>query len=463
LKHCLKWTILLLALGASASAAEDGLRLVAAARARDRAMVRTLLQQGIPVNGRQMDGATALHWAAHWDDLEIAEALIAAGADVNAANELGATPLQLACINGSAAMVSRLLARGARANDAVTKTGATALMACARSGSVEAVRALLAHGARPDAAEAFKGQTALMWAVVENHPQIVRTLVEGGANARARSKGGFTAMLFAAQQGNLESAAILLAAGADVNEPAPDGLTPLLVAVESGHAAFASFLLDKGAHVDANTAGRTALHAAVQAARPDIVAELLARGANPNARLTRRLPRVAGELAGGPVSMIGATPFWLAAKFADSRLMRLLVDNGADPLLPSNDGTTPLMVAAGIGSVDGQDRYGNLLFESDLSKREHEDLEAVTFALAHGGDVNAVNQHGQTAMHGAAYMGSNAIVRLLAQHGATLDIVDKYGQTPLVIAEGIYVGGAFVARKSTAAELRMLGAGRKTP
>jgi ankyrin repeat protein len=461
MKHCLTWTLLLLALAAPVAA--DDAPLVAAARARDRAMVRTLLQQGVPVNARQMDGATALHWAAHWDDLEIADALIAAGADVNAANELGATPLQLACINGSAAMTRRLLARGARANDPVTATGTTALMTCAKSGSVEAVRALLLHGAQPDTAETFKGQTALMWAVAENHPQIVRALVEGGANVRARSKGGFTTMLFAAQQGHLESAGIQLAAGADVNEPAPDGITPLLVAVESGHAALASFLLDKGAHVDASTAGRTALHAAVQAARPDIAAELLARGANPNARLTRRLPRVAGELAGGPVSMIGATPFWLAAKFADSRLMRLLLEKGADPLLASNDGTTPLMVAAGIGWVDGQDRYGNLLFESDRSKREQADLDAVNFTLAHGGDVNAVNQHGQTAMHGAAYMGSNAIVRLLAEHGAKLDVVDKYGQTPLVIADGIYVGGAFVARKSTAAELRTLGAGRRSP
>ena len=336
-------------------------------------------------------------------------------------------------------------------------------MTCAKSGSLEAVRALLVHGAQPDVAETFKGQTALMWAVAENHPQVVRALVEGGANLRARSKGGFTALLFAAQQGNLESTEILLSAGADLNEPAPDGITPLLVAVESGHARLASFLLDKGAHVDASAAGRTALHAAVQAARPDIAAELLARGADPNARLTRRLPRVAGELAGGPGSMIGATPFWLAAKFADVGLMRLLVEKGADPRLAAKDGTTPLMVAAGIGWVDGQDRYGNLLFESDLSKRQQADLEAVTFALAHGGDVNAVNEHGQTAMHGAAYMGSDAIVRLLAQQGANIDVVDKYGQTPLVIADGIYVGGAFVASKSTAAELRTLGAGRKSP
>jgi ankyrin repeat protein len=464
MRHSSKWIFLLLvALGVSAAAAEDDARLVAAARARDRAMVRTLLQQGVPVNARLEDGATALHWAAHWDDIEVADALIAAGADVNVANELGATPLQLACINGSAAMINRLLARGARANDAGTMTGATPLMTCARSGSLEAVRGLLLHGAQPDAAETFKGQTALMWAVAENHPHVVRALLEGGANVRARSKGGFTAMLFAAQQGNLESAEILLAAGGDVNEPGPDGITPLLVAVESGHASIASFLLEKGAHVDASTAGRTALHAAVQAARPDIAAELLGRGANPNARLTRRLPRVAGELAGGPVSMIGATPFWLAAKFADSRMMRLLVEKGADPLVPSNDGTTPLMVAAGIGWVDGQDRYGNLLFESDRAKREQADLDAVTYTLAHGGDVNAVNQHGQTAMHGAAYMGSDAVVRLLAQHGAKLDVADKYGQTPLVIAEGIYVGGAFVASKSTAAQLRTLGAGRKSP
>jgi ankyrin repeat protein len=463
MRHLLGWTVLLLALVVPATAAEDDVRLVAAARARDREMVRTLLQQQVPATARQVDGATALHWAAHWDDLGIADALLAAGADVNAANELGVTPLHLACTNGSAAMAARLLGRGARVNETATTTGTTALMTCARSGSLEAVRALLAHGAPPDVAETFKGQTALMWAVAENHPPVVRALIEGGANVRVRSKAGFTALLFAAQQGNVEATEILLAAGADVNEPAPDGITPLLVAVESGHARLVSFLVDKGAQVDAITAGRTALHSAVQAARPDIAAELVARGANLNARLTRRLPRVAGELAGGPVSMIGATPFWLAAKFADVGLMRFLVEKGAHPQLASNDGTTPLMVAAGIGWVDGQDRYGNLLFEADLSKRQQADLEAVMFALAHGGDVNAVNQHGQTAMHGAAYMGSDPIVRLLAKHGAKLDVVDKYGQTPLVIADGIYVGGAFVARKSTAAELRALGAGKANP
>jgi len=446
---------------ATVSAVDVDRRLLDAARARDEAAVRSLLAQKILPDVRQPDGATALHWAAHWDDPIIADLLIAAGADVNAANDLGATPLQLACVNGSAAMVRKLLSHGARTNVALAESGVTPLMTCARSGGVEAVRQLLSHGADVDAVETFKGQTALMWAIAENHPAIVSALVEGGANITARTRAGFTPLLFAAQQGNLESASILLAAGAIVDEAAPDGVSPLLVAVESGHAPLASLLLDKGADVNGAGAGRTALHAAVQAARSDIAAELLARGADPNARLARRLPRVAGELTGGPLSMIGATPFWLAAKFADVGLMRLLIEKGADPQLTSKDRTTPLMVAAGIGWVDGQDRYGNLLFDADLSDRQKADLDAVTLALSHGGDVNAVNEHGQTAVHGAAYMGSDAIVQLLASRGAKLDVVDKYGQTPFAIADGIYVGGAFVARKSTAAELRKLGAGPK--
>lgn len=446
--------------GSSALGAGDDLRVVQAARARDLRQVEALVADRAPVDGRQPDGTTALHWAAHWDEAPIVERLLQAGADVNAENELGVTPLDLACTNGSAPMVRRLVAAGARVDHVAGSTGVTALMTCARTGSAEGVRALLERGAPVNAIESFKGQSALMWAIAERHHDVVRQLLARGAEVRARTKAGFTPLLFAAQQGDAGLVDQVLAAGASINDAGTAGMSALLVAVESGHVALVPHLLQRGADVNTLAAGRTALHAAVQGGRADIVGVLLAHGADVNARLKSRLPRVAGELAGGPLSMIGATPFWLAAKFGDMRLMRLLAEKGADPRAVSQDGTTPLMVAAGVGWVDGQDRYGRLLFNADLAAMRQQDLEVVKLAVELGGDVNAVNDHGQTAMHGAAYMGGDEIVRFLAGRGAAMNLIDKDGLTPLAIADGIYVGGAFVAHKETAALLRSLGAQR---
>lgn len=442
------------------AAVGDDVRLVDAARARDIARVEALINERAPIHGRQPDGATALHWAAHWDEDAIAARLLQAGADVNAENELGVTPLDLACTNGSASMVRRLIAAGARVDHVVGTSGVTALMTCARTGSAPAVQALLERGAPVNAAESFKKQTALMWAIAERHHDVVRLLIAGGADVRVKSKGGFTPLLFAAQQGDAAITDQMLAAGVSIDEPGPAGMTALLVAVESGHPGLVTHLAKRGAAVNSITAGRTPLHAAVQAGRADIASELLAHGADVNARLKSRLPRVAGELTGGPLSMIGATPFWLAAKFGDLRLMRLLAEKGADTKAVSQDKTTPLMVAAGVGWVDGQDRYGRLLFNADLTTMRQQDFELVKLAVELGGDVSAVNDHGQTAMHGAAYMGGNEIVRFLAERGAALNLMDNEGQTPLTIADGIYVGGAYVAHKDTAALLRSLGAQR---
>ena len=158
--------------------------------------------------------------------------------------------------------------------------------------------------------------------------------------------------------------------------------------------------------------------------------------------------------------MIGATAFWLAAKYTDLELMRLLAAHGADPRIPADDETTPLMVAAGIGYVDGYDRYGRLQFDAEAASQDQRDLEAVMLAVELGSDVRAVNSYGQTAMHGAAYAGDDAIVRFLADRGAPVDIADHQGQTPLSIADGLYHSGAFVVRASTAALLRTLGAER---
>jgi ankyrin repeat protein len=461
---------------ASGFAATNSARLLEAAKAQDSAAVRALIRDHADVNATQGDGATVLHWAAHWDDRDTVQFLIEAGAHVNAADDEGVTPLSLACLNGSGAVTALLLASGANPNLAKLN-GETPLMTAAFTGNAGVVKLLLAHSANVNAQETTRGQTALMWAVAKNHPDVVRALIDGGADVKARSKNQFTALLFAAQQGNLESARLLLAAGADVNHTAPDGIAgdtnaraafkpntqagALLVAIDSGHEDMARFLVEKGADVNQHGAGRTPLHSAVQQQMPDLARLLLARGANPNARLEKPLPllsRYILQAAGLDPSAIGATPFWMAADFGDVRMMHLLVEGGANPLLTANDGTTALMAAAGIDFIEGQDRYGRRWFQDSTMPLQLAALEAVKYCLELGGDINAVNANGQTAMHGAAYVGSTVLVQFLFDHGAKLDAMNKLGQTPYFITQGIYQAGSFFVRKEAGDLLRKLGA-----
>jgi ankyrin repeat protein len=468
-----KWSILLL-LTTTALAAD--LRLLDAAKSQDTAAVQLLLQQHADVNAPQADGATALHWAAHWNDLKTADLLIAAGAKVNAADDDGVTPLSLACLNGSAAMVAKLIKNAADPNLA-RSTGETPLMTAAHSGNPEVVRLLLARDANVNAQENSRGQTALMLAVAENHADVARVLIENHADVKARSKNRFTAFLFAVQQGNLAIARMLLAAGADLNETAPDGIGgdtnarrlfkpnteagALLMAIDSGHQAMAQFLIDSGADVNQHGAGRTPLHSAIQQAMPELVKSLLSKGADPNARLERPMPllsRGLNALTGMPVSMIGATPFWLAADYGDAAVMRLLIAAHADPLIAAKDKTTPLMAAAGVDFIEGQDRYGRRWFRDTTMPIQLAALEAVKLAVELGNDVNAANADGLTAMHGAAYMGSNLLVQYLFDHGAKLDVRNRRGWTPYFITQGIYIAGTFIDRKETTDLLRKLGA-----
>jgi len=180
--------VLVITSSAIAAAATADLRLIQAVKNRDVESVRALLKgrpARIDVNAAQGDGATALHWAAHRDDLAIADLLIRAGARANVANDLGITPLHLACTNRSAAMVERLLAAGADAR-ATLLNGETALMTCARAGDARAVEALLAHGADVNAKEHEHRQTALMWAAAQRHPDVVGLLINARADVRAR-------------------------------------------------------------------------------------------------------------------------------------------------------------------------------------------------------------------------------------------------------------------------------------
>jgi ankyrin repeat protein len=430
-------------------------------------------------SGTRTDGTTPLHEAAHVDDTQAMARLIAAGADVKAANRYGVTPLWLASLNGSAAAIELLLKAGADPSAALPG-GETVLMTAARTGQIDAVNALLRHGTNVDAKEAWRGQTALMWAAAEGHGAVIEALVAKGADVHARSKGGFTALLFAAREGQMAAAKALVAAGANLNdaipsstpidEPAPDEITPgppeaglnvFLLATANAHFELAAWLLDQGADANAAPRGWTALHqiswvrktgiaGSNDPAPPgsgsmtslDFVRKLVAKGADVNARATKQ-----PQMGLTTLNSIGATPFLLAARTADFELMRLLAQLGANPTLPTEDNTTPLMVAAGVGTQNPGEDPGT----------EPEVLEAVKVALELGNDLNVVDNNGETVMHGAALKHVPSVVRYLAERGARVDVwnrPDKRGWTPLKIAEGVQRGMNIISSPVTAAAIR---------
>ena len=464
--------IVMLMLIASLTLAAADLRLVDAVKNGNKSVVRTLLQQRVNVNAAEPDGTTALHWAVRAEDTQTVDLLIRSGADVKTANRYGVTPLHLASQNGNTTILEALLKAGADPNTALPD-GETALMTAARTGKVDAVKSLLAHGANANAKEATRGQTSLMWAAAEGNAEVIRTLVAAGSDVQARSTGGFTALLFAARDGRIEAAKVLLGAGASVNESlarrggrggAETENTPnaFLLASANAHYELASLLLDAGADPNAAPQGWTALHQVTWVRKVGVgdngpapqgsgnmtslefVKKLVAKGANLNARVTRK-PSMGTTV----LNAIGATPFLLAARTKDVELMRLLADLGADPLLTNEDGTTPLMVAAGIGTSSPLEDPGN----------EAEVLEAVKLALKLGGDVNAVDKKGETAMHGAAYKHVPSVVRFLAQNGAKVEVWNHQndrGWTPLKIVEGIPVGMNIAGDEPTRIVIREL-------
>ncbi len=453
-RHLAGWLVLLWPAVSLAASANE--RLVAAVRSGDTALVRALVEQGIDVSAPGGDGATALHWAAYADDVETADLLIRAGAGVDATNDLGVTPLWVACTNGSADMVARLLEAGANPNVAPA-TGGTPLMRAVRTGNADAVESLLTAGADVNASEGARGQNALMWAVTQHHSSVARMLIERGADLEARTsvsrqlvltccqenntdgngsiwieQGGFTPLLFAARLGDRDAAGLLLAAGAHVDVATPGGTTALVVAAHSGHGALAALLLENGADPNAAGAGYTALHAAVLRDDPNLVEALLAYGANPNARLLRGTPaRRGGADFAFNKHWLGATPLWLAAGFHRPALIRALTAGGADPLLPSSDGTTPLMAAAQGESPRALFQDASPVFPPG---EEPPTLEVVRMLVELGADVTAVNAAGDTALHRAASKRFDAVVRFLADHGAILDARDEQGRTPLACA-----------------------------
>jgi len=417
--------------------------LIEAVRQGDAAAARRVLAQGVDVNASAADGTTPLHWAAHRDAAELVRLLIGAGADVQAANRYGVTPLVLASTNGSTAVAGLLLEAGANPNSASAE-GETVLMTAARTGSADLVRLLIEHGADVKAKETWRGQTALMWAIAENHLPVVRILLDNGADINAKTGKGFTPFLFAVRGGDFDIVRALLAAGANVNETGGEGTTALAIAIVNAHFELASFLLDQGADPNVDMPGGSALHAvtrtrnyeygtvvrppAVQTGTMDVLdftRKLIEYGADVDARIEKPLPRQGG-FDNNYLRLNGATPFLIAARAADPTLMRLLLEYGADPTIATTDNVTPLMVAAGMGYVQGQ----------SIGAPEAR-LEAVKLLLDLGADVHAKTlKLEETAMHGAATGGVNAVVEMLYEHGASLDAKDKDGTTPLMIADG---------------------------
>ena len=479
-----------LAIASTVVMAAANVPLADAVRSADHDAVERLLRGTVDVDAATADGMTALHWAVQRDSVALTERLIKAGADVRARNRYGVTAMTLAVTNGNAAIVARLLAAGADPNTELAG-GETVLMTAARTGKVAVILRLLAAGADPNAREESRGQTALMWATAENNADAIIALVAGGADVRVRTGDqttadatgtfsrevglveraqtgpSFTALLFASQLGQLDAAQALVDVGADVNDSFPDGTSALIVAAMNGQFELGAFLIDQGADIHASGQGWNALHQTIRLRRTnighlpppegqgtvssmDFIEKLLASGIDVNAPMT-------ADFRDGyrnRLNRIGATPFLLASKNVDTAVMRVLLESGADPLMPNADLTTPLMVAAGVDMWNpGED--GGATVED-----EPEALEAVKMLVELGNDVRAANDRGETPLHGAAYRGAPSIVDYLVEQGAEIDARSSQGWTPWTIANGVFYSLFYKEQPETATRLAELMAER---
>jgi ankyrin repeat protein len=472
-----------------------GIRLIDAVKSGSVEAVSALLKQKADVNAAEADGTTALHWAAHADNLPVTRLLLRAGANVNAVNRYGVSPLRLAVESGDVALTEALIKAGANPNAAIP-AGESVLMTAAAAGDPATLKLLLAAGAKVNAAEQTQGQTALMYAARENHAAAIKVLVEGGADVDARSRalewpefkfntggmiytvqpvGGWSAAMFAARDGSIEAVRALADAKADLNLPDPDGTTPLIVAIINARFDTAVARLEKGANPNvADQMGMTPLYAAVDMhtlsplmGRPapalrdsidavDMAKALLRKGANPNAQLKRPIiGRHTANVGDGSLGE-GSTALMRAAKSGDAAMIKVLLDGGADPRLTQKDGTTAVMIAA---SGRGQRVYAGTASVGTPATDE-DALEAVTLLLNAPANVTAANTNGQTALHNAAARGFDPLVKLLIDKGARLDAKDRLGRLPIDIARGAAGGGrgrgaaGGVSHASTAALLQ---------
>jgi ankyrin repeat protein len=521
-------------LGTAATAA--GQSLLDAAESGDRAAALAALEAGGDVDARGADGTTALIWAAYNGDADLVARLLTAGADANAKNEFGTSAIAEAAIGGYADVVAALLEGGADANT-VNAEGETPLMAVARNGNLAAATALLDAGADVNAIELWGQQSALMWAAAQKQPAMIKLLIARGADVDARgavrnwerkvikeprpkdmNQGGFTPLLYAAREGCIECARELAAGGADLDLADPHRVTPLVLAIMNMHFDFAAYLIEAGADVNKwDLYGRSPLYMAVDTSTLpvmgngamvvlpsmdkrraiDVARLLLEKGANVNAQLKRRPPyrNVPQDRGGDSILSQGATPLLRAARAGDTPMAELLLANGALVDLPSNQGVTPLMAAAGV-------EFG-LRVTRGRNRTDEAVLSTMRVLVDAGADVNArmlMEPRGEsaahllvieqrlsdfsydyrgrqvpsvrakphrTALHGAAMKGFTPFVKFLAENGADLYARDANGATALDLAEGNYnepfLRQAAEPHAETAAVLKELMAANPPP
>ncbi len=522
MRKCAGAIAVLLAGAAMLRAAETG--LLDAAEAGDyAAAVRLVNAKGTDVNATGADGSTAIMYAAANGDLELVRALIKAGANVKLKNQFGTSALTEAAIIGSAPIIDALLKAGADPNFR-TPDGETPLMAAARSGKVDAAKALLDAGADINAKETWGEQSALMWAAAQRQAEMVKFLAAKGANLndhgkinqwerkviqeprpKDMNKGGFTPLHYAAREGCATCVENLLAAGADPDSEDPDRETPLLLALENMHFDTAAVLVKGGADLDKwDLFGRSPVYMAADVSTlplkgngamavlpsPDkltaveVARMMLERGANPNIQLKRRPPYrdVPQDRGGDTMLAQGATPLLRAARGGDAKFVALLLEYKALVDLPSKEGITPLMAAAGVDYgarvTRGRNRTEEgVLATMDLLVKAGANVNArsvldrgagrggrggggggagagaaaprgsggpddsasarIAQAFRRGSQMpSAAAVPNQTALHGAAEHGFDKFIEFLVSNGADLTAKDAGGRTPLDVARG---------------------------
>jgi ankyrin repeat protein len=477
--------------------------------------------KGTNVNATAADGSTAIMYAAANDDLELVRALIKAGANVKLTNQFGTSALTEAAIIGSAPIIDALLKAGADPNFK-NPNGETPLMAAARSGKVDAAKALLAAGADINAKETWGGQSAIMWAAAQSQADMVKFLASKDANLndhgkinqwerkviqeprpKDMNKGGFTPLHYAAREGCVACVQNLLDAHADPDSEDPDRETPLLLALENLHFDTAAVLVKGGADLDKwDLFGRSPVYMAADvstlpmkgngavAVLPspdkltavDVGRMMLERGANPNLPLKRRPPYrdVPQDRGGDGMLAQGATPLLRAARGGDDKFIALLLEYKALVDLPSKEGITPLMAAAGVDfgarATRGRNRTDEgVLASMDLLIKAGANVNArslvdrgaggrggrgggappaaaapaapgtagysasanIALAFRRGSQMPSANAiPNQTALHGAAEHGFDKFIEFLVAHGADLTAKDANGRTPLDVARG---------------------------
>ena len=474
--------------GAQAAQAggEAAKSIAEAARKQDWAAVQAMDKRpGTELNATSSEGSTALHFAINAGEVKVVQALLDAGIDLTQRNIAGISPLQLAISTGDAAITRLLLARGADAK-ARDEANETLLMLAARHGDGAMASALIAAGADINYVEPQFSQDALMIAVRSGKPAVVEALVKAGAElnhqtppgpqptVRAPGAGGgstgegmirsgvppegqrlagtgkLTALLYAARDGQLQAARALIKGGAKLELADYNEITPLLMAISNDHFDVAKLLVEAGANVNAaDWYGRTPLWAAVESRNRDVssvtatsngvdreaglalITLLLDKGASPNVRTKHFPPRMGGHAFNmSYVNIVGETPFYRASLNNDLALMKLLLAHGADPLLKTDSGTSPLMAAAGVGWVRGQ---------TFVPGGEAAQLEAVKMLVGLGGKVNDVNDMGLAAVHGAAFRWSDTVLAYLVEQGAELTVKDKVGRDAYTWAAGVTI------------------------